>query len=206
MGTTSFGLCALGFYTGAAILAGCGGPQAGIEAPSVALQTNSAAALTPVASRLVAATMARNVVGPTHTDHLKSWMSSDARNIKKLLYTSDLSTNDVYVYNYQTGKVVGTLTGFNEPYGQCVDKKGEVWITNFEAASVVEYAHGRAQPIKTLNTDGSSDGCSIDPTTGNLAVSSWSHWRNFSVQARIRDSNRLYESDLLKHDAAGLRR
>jgi hypothetical protein len=98
-------------------------------------------------------------------------MSPDARTVKKLLYISDLSTNDVYVYDDQSGKAVGTLTGFNEPYGQCVDKKGDVWITNFQGKSVVEYAHGGAKPIHALNTDGSSDGCSVDPTTGNLAVS-----------------------------------
>jgi len=172
MRKTGFGRLALGFYAGAALLVGCSGSQ--IEARGLASPNGVKTELTPLSPRLLNATMARNVVGPTHTDHRKSWMSSDARNIKKLLYISDLSTNDVYVYNDQTGKAVGTLTGFNEPYGQCVDKKGNVWITNFGEASVVEYAHGRAEPIKTLSTDGSSDGCSIDPTTGNLAVSSWS--------------------------------
>jgi len=183
--TISSGRCALGFCAGAAILVGCGAlplslskgqdhPQAPIEAPGAVLQSDARSELTPLASRVMNATMVRSVLGPTHTDHLKSWMSPDARNIKKLLYVSDLSTNDVYVYNYQTGKAVGTLAGFDEPYGQCVDKKGDVWITNFESASVVEYAHGGAESIKTLRTDGSSDGCSIDPTTGNLAVSSWS--------------------------------
>ena len=89
----------------------------------------------------------------------KSWMSPAAKQIKKLLYISDWGTNDVFVYDFEKGTLVGQLTGFNSPYGQRVDTKGDIWITSFGASSVVEYAHGGSQPLKTLTTDYEPLGC-----------------------------------------------
>lgn len=100
----------------------------------------------------------------------KSWMSADAPSIKELLYVSDWGTDEVFVYNYKSGALVGRLTGFAQPYGQCVDGNGNVWITNLDAKGVVEYAHGASKPLRTLRSAGHSSGCAIDPTTGNLAV------------------------------------
>jgi hypothetical protein len=107
-------------------------------------------------------------------DYRKSWMSRDAKRIKELLYISDSSgTGDVYVYNYETGRRVGTLTGFEFPFQQCVDKRGDVWIIDGRASTANEYVHGGTSPIKVLSTNGFSEACSIDPTTGNLAVSNF---------------------------------
>lgn len=117
--------------------------------------------------------MPHYVAHPRRIDHSRSQMSPDAKKIKRLLYVSDWTTNDVYVYDYKTGKSAGKLTGFNEPYGQCVDGKGDVWITNWGANTVVEYAHGGTDPLQTLSTDSEPAGCAIDPTTGNLAVDSF---------------------------------
>jgi hypothetical protein len=78
------------------------------------------------------------------------------------------------VYSYPGGKLVGTLTGFAAPYGQCTDKSGNVFIAQFDASVVTEYAHGGTNPIKTLDTPGVYPvGCSIDPRTGNLAVANF---------------------------------
>ena len=69
---------------------------------------------------------------------------------------------------------MGTLTGFAAPYGQCTDKSGNVFITQFEASEVTEYAHGGTNPTKTLDTPGVNPvGCSVDPKTGNLAVANF---------------------------------
>jgi hypothetical protein len=67
------------------------------------------------------------------------------------------------------------LTGFDSPNGQCVDKEGDVWIANTNGSSVIEYAHGGSAPIATLAADGAPWGCSIDPTTGNLAITTWTY-------------------------------
>jgi hypothetical protein len=100
----------------------------------------------------------------------RSWMLPDAKNIKKLLYVAGAITNTVYVYDYKTATLVGQLTGFDQPSGECVDKKGDIWITNWEGGAVYEYAHGGTSPMRTLQSGTFQTACSIDPTTGNLAV------------------------------------
>jgi phage terminase large subunit-like protein len=68
------------------------------------------------------------------------------------------------------------LTGFaGSPRGECVDKKGDVFITvlapaKSQASNIVEYAHGGTMPINTFSDEWGPIGCSVDPTTGNLAV------------------------------------
>jgi hypothetical protein len=90
-----------------------------------------------------------------------------------LLYVSDAGTNDVDVYTYPKGKLVGILTGFNIPEGACADAQGNVWITSQDQYEILEYAHGGTTPIATLTqTNELFDGCSVDTTTGTLAVDS----------------------------------
>jgi hypothetical protein len=108
----------------------------------------------------------------------KSWMAPGAKQIKRLLYISSSLDNGVplqvgvSVYDYKTGKQVGILAAFSMAAGQCVDRQGDVWITDDGAYTVDEYAHGGTSAIATLSTNGGAAiGCSIDPTTGNLAVS-----------------------------------
>jgi hypothetical protein len=103
-------------------------------------------------------------------DHRSSWMLPNAKRVKKLLYVSDRGTGDVEVYDYNNGTLEGQLTGVNDPSGQCVDKRGNVWVVAFGGSSVSEFAHGGTKIIKTLTTDYQPKGCSVDPTTGNLAV------------------------------------
>ncbi len=126
--------------------------------------------VTPLsASRIAAMSMAHYVPHAVHTDRSKSWIDPQAKKRTQLLYVSDWDTNDVYVYNYKTGASVGKLTGFDEPYGQCVDAKGDVFITNFGGASVVEYAHGGTKVLKTFSVTGNPLGCAIDKA-GDVAV------------------------------------
>jgi hypothetical protein len=88
-----------------------------------------------------------------------------------LLYVADYSSNKVYVFSYPQGVLVGTLTGFSGPWGVCADGSGNVWITNRATPSIVEYARGASKPTKTLgDSDGYPVACSVDPSTGNLAV------------------------------------
>lgn len=111
-------------------------------------------------------------VRPQHPDHGRSWMDRAATSMS-LLYVSDYNTGDVYVVSYPKGKLVGTLTGFDHPQGECVDASNDVWITNTNASQIVEYAHGGTTPIATLSDSGQYPvACSIDPTTGNLAATS----------------------------------
>jgi hypothetical protein len=98
-----------------------------------------------------------------HPDRGPSWMRSDAPAKKALIYASDADTNDVYVYDYGKGTQVGTLTGFDDPGPQCVDRKGDVFVLDIGNYTTVEYKHGGTKIIKTYQNDGTDAvGCSVD--------------------------------------------
>jgi hypothetical protein len=59
--------------------------------------------------------------------------------------------------------------------GECVDAKGNIWITDAGRDDMLEFAHAGTSPIRILSLPASTPydfpiNCSIDPTTGNLAV------------------------------------
>jgi hypothetical protein len=100
----------------------------------------------------------------------RPWMQPGAR-AKNLLYVSDYWNDAVYVFEYPAGKLVGTLTGFNGPNGECADSAGDVWITDTLQSQLVEYKHAGTTPVATLKDPQEYPlGCAVDPTSGNLAV------------------------------------
>ncbi|HEY1429727.1 MAG TPA: hypothetical protein VGF18_09140 [Candidatus Tumulicola sp.] len=106
-----------------------------------------------------------------HRDLARSHVSKIAT-ASKLLYVSDASTGDVQIFSYPTGAPVGTITGFNEPQGECVDGKGDVFVTNTQASQILEFAHGGTTPIATFSDAGQFPvACAISSLTGELAVS-----------------------------------
>lgn len=109
---------------------------------------------------------------PQHPDRSVSWMSPQAKAAGALLYISDYQNDAVYTYSYPKGTYLGKLTGFNRPYGQCVDAKGNVYIANSAGQSVIEYAHGGTSPIATFKTTGYPIGCAVAPN-GDLAVANF---------------------------------
>jgi hypothetical protein len=91
-----------------------------------------------------------------------------------LLYVSTTETEDVTFFTYPAGKLVGTIRGFGNPHGLCVDKSGNVFITNFDGADVLEYPHGSTIPKRNIKDTGHGPyDCSVDPTSGNLAVANY---------------------------------
>jgi hypothetical protein len=104
-------------------------------------------------------------VRPQH----RSWMDLGLAK-QDLLYVSN-GNSEVTVYRYWQHTLVGVLTQFTQPKGECADSAGNVYITDSTAQRILEFAHGGTKPIKSF--DDSPDSpytCSIDPTTGNLAV------------------------------------
>jgi hypothetical protein len=90
-----------------------------------------------------------------------------------LLYVMT-DANIAYVVNYPSGKLARTLTFDDSGVGAgiCSDTSGDVFITaSSSGGTVYEFAHGGKTPKASL-PDGSfyPRGCSVDPTTGNLAV------------------------------------
>jgi hypothetical protein len=147
MKSLGFGRYALCSCVAAAMLAGCGGSQPPIGAPGAMPQ-----------SRTVA----------TRAQHGGSWMLPEAKS-EDLLYVSSHSW--VSVYTYPQGRLVGKLGGYDLASGQCVDSASNVYITDYATNHIYEYRHGGSKRIHTRTMPGANS-CSIDPTTGNLAVSS----------------------------------
>jgi hypothetical protein len=89
-----------------------------------------------------------------------------------LLYVSDTRPANVYVFSAGGRKYLGRVQGLvGEPVRLCSDKAGNVFVTEYGGNDYVqEYAHGGTMPVETLDVPGWPVGCSVDPTTGNLAV------------------------------------
>jgi len=70
------------------------------------------------------------------------------------------------------------LGGFDSGFdfqGLCADAAGDVFVTGTSNGSgqVYEFAPGSQNPSAKLTTQGYADSCSVDPTTGNLAVAEY---------------------------------
>lgn len=108
--------------------------------------------------------------GQARTHASASWMNpQEARGHSTLLYSGDSNGSTVYVYDYADGTLVGTLTGFNSPAGECVDAKGDIFITNQGNGTTLEFKNGGSKPIHQYNAVASGVGCSVD-RDGNLAI------------------------------------
>ena len=90
-----------------------------------------------------------------------------------LLYVSDYY--GVHIFSYPKAQHVGDLYGFGSPAGLCSNQSGDVFVTDTQTYNVYEYAHGGTKRLKTLYdnyVDFNPVDCSVDPTTGDLAVAS----------------------------------
>jgi hypothetical protein len=105
------------------------------------------------------------------TAHQGSWMLPEAKS-EDLLYIGAGEQNAIYVFAYPNFKLVGMLdSGGGKP---CTDSNGNVWFPSFAASKIVEFAHGGIRPIATLSDPNERPAnCSVDPTTGNLAVTAY---------------------------------
>ncbi len=157
-------------------LAACGG-NAGVPAAMGGGASQSPASHAhKLTDSLIAMTTAMHIVPSVHRNKRPSWINPDAKHTQYLLYVSDeaAGTVDIYAYRSRKGHRVGQLTGFVFPYGECQDASGNVYVTDFGAEQIVEYAHGGTSPINTLQDSyGYPIGCAVNPVTGDLAVSNW---------------------------------
>jgi hypothetical protein len=81
----------------------------------------------------------------------ESWIDAKAAPAT-LLYVSDAGTGTVGVYAFPKGRKVGMLKGFTQPMGECVDLGGNLYVTDQAAMKIYEFAHGKSQPIQTMDT------------------------------------------------------
>ena len=158
-------------FAAAVLFAGCAASQSSTGVSGALPQNGNAIPLW--LQRDAALAVPHYVQPPVHPDRGRSWMLPQKEGDKSaLIYAGSDQTNDVYVYDYASGKPVGTLTGFDGPYGMCVDAKGDVYVTNFDAGNAVEYAHGSTKVLNTYDSGGTPIGCSVD-AKGDVAVTSF---------------------------------
>jgi len=88
----------------------------------------------------------------------------------QLIYALE-NNGTVNVYSYPNAKLKGQLDGFGGLYGACADSNDHVYIVDYGKAAILEYAAGGNLPIEVFSDKGySPTDCSVDPTTGNVAV------------------------------------
>lgn len=150
---------ALAFNLVGALLAACGGTA---QLPPSAVMSEHVVPSTPKVSRALRFT----------------WMALGAK-ASNLLYVSNQGSGSVYVYRWPDIKLVGQLSGFNDVAGECGDRRGDVFVVNEGDSDIVEYAHGGTNPLKTLRDPQEFPvDCSVDPTTGDLAVTNIEGFEN----------------------------
>jgi hypothetical protein len=132
-----------------------------------ALSTSAAAAL-----------LAGCAVLPQSSSKVHDGMQPSIAARGALLYLAaspNLPNGTGYVYTYPQGHLVGTLTGFAQPFGECGDSAGNIFVVAYANGSITsstiyEYAHGGTTPIAEFSDPNAAFGCAVDPTTGNLAA------------------------------------
>ncbi len=154
-----------------ALLAGCGVLRQAQDDSMSPAQLGATGQSTVAQLRHLGGAIEAHPFQSTGASAARSWMAPDAKKSKSLLYVADQGANDVEVYSYPGGKLKGTLTGFETPSGVCSNKAGDVFILNGNGTTVEVFAHGGSSPIRTLDLPGYPElNCSVDPTTGNLAL------------------------------------
>ncbi len=179
-------LYALGVAVAVTGIVGCsgGGPQSGF-AP--ATQQSSATHRVANKASLTSGwkfTDARTILAYRAGKVTQSFIKPAAKN-GALAYVTDPFAGVVYIYAwylksppFNRGTWMGTIGGpLTEPLGVCSDKKGNVYITNYnfttENGEIWEYPHGNVVPVYNpplLDAGNVPFGCAVDPKTGHLAV------------------------------------
>src|SRR5690348_17177219 len=94
------------------------------------------------------------------------------------------------ILSYPKGKPVASLSVSGASL--CSDKNGNVFVPTATASGVAvvyEFAHGGTQPISTLTLSGIlAEGCSVDSSSGNLAVTYLCHGCNYGPVAVFKNA------------------
>lgn len=143
------------------------------------------------------------VPGTRYPIHRSSWMAPDAaKNV--LVYVSN-GNGIVNVYRYSKHTLIGELTNFTDPKGECTDRSGNVYIADYAAETISEYAHGGTTALRTIDTSPYRPyGCAINLKNGDLAVADYSQSDSYSlgtlaVYARAKGKPTYYSNRDLYH-------
>jgi hypothetical protein len=158
---------ALGVVAASAILSACSAGSQNSLAPGTGV--NPSALHGGVLAALRLSIRSNNVmVGHSGVAHAFNHIPKGKKTT--LLYVSDEGNGSVEVYDYPSGKEVGAATGFEYPYGECSDKKGDVFVADFELGTLSELKYGSTTATTFASGLTYPIGCSVDKQ-GDIAVS-----------------------------------
>lgn len=129
-----------------------------------------------------------------------SWMGKGLKQ-RDLLYVANLN-GTVSVYQYWQHTLVGVLTDFEQPYGECADTNGNVYITDYPGEKIDEYAHGGKTRIAVLDDSPyNPNGCAVNPKTGDVAVANFGYYQpgNVAVYPHGGGTPRIYGGGASDH-------
>jgi hypothetical protein len=79
-------------------------------------------------------------------------MIRGAVSYKRALYVGDLAANDIKILSNTYYREIGVITnGISGPFGESMDRRGNLYVANEYAPSVTEYAPGATTPFFTYN-------------------------------------------------------
>ena len=164
---------AYGVMATIALLAGCAGV---LQSPSSSASwtgqgpASGARGLGPMEHHHVA-TYTSVFAPKVNPDQHKSWVSPDVKRAHHLLFVSDDSSQDVYIFTMPAMQLKDTLTGFNGPQGMCTDKQGNIWVVNTGTSEGLKYSRTGKLLGSVSDPFGTPAGCAVNPTNGDLALS-----------------------------------
>ena len=117
-----------------------------------------------------------------------------------------LYTGDGYIFTFPQGRRVGKFR-FGQRAdvaveGICSDSHGDVFVSANKAeldSHIYEYAHGGTRPIADLSEETEVGQCSVDQTTGDLAIIAFyaSAPTKIAIYAKARGTPRFYSDHQL---------
>jgi hypothetical protein len=113
----------------------------------------------------------RAPVRAMHRERGPSWIQPGAQS-HNLLYISDGGGESLDIYLLPGVTKTGEITDLEGPEGVCTDKTGAVWVVTWKDSKIIKYGHAGKKKLATLEASAGQRllDCSVDPTTGNLAV------------------------------------
>lgn len=148
---------------------------------------------------------------------LGSTMRNAGKSGGALLYVSDMASGSVSFYSYPGLVLKGKISNFRRPGPLCTDARtGDVWVVSgFNSYKLSEFAHGAIKPTRSLKYepfDVLLEGCAVNPTNGDLAVTQVSEYDDPAVLAVFRDgtgkpisyaSRNIFYYDFVGYDSEG---
>jgi hypothetical protein len=108
--------------------------------------------------------------------YASAYSAPPAQALLYVAYAGGTTNGHVSISTFPQGKLLQTIDGLDSPLGECVDRDGDVFVSNYGSggsfgAAILKFVHGGSAPVAELKVQGYHPiNCADDPTTGDLAV------------------------------------